>query len=165
MYLVRKAFTRLCGVAVAAVAHVSFGYGGPPALVVTGSGNNFTSVPPGGCTGGGPRFQQYFHFSQTPNTAAGSLHSRAVRTPANKLTPDFLFTGSVNGDWYQSLDDLFFTPEDMINIVVQTVGTKVVNDESVPLTGRYIPIKSPGTFPAIAVRATGNQSRTGLAEG
>ena len=45
----------------------------------------------------------------------------------------------------------------MVNIVVQTVGTKVVNDESVPLTGRYIPIKSPGTFPAIGVRATGTK--------
>ncbi len=73
-----------------------------------------------------------------------------TRTPWNKLCKDFLQKGAVNSDWFQCEDDLFYTPEDLINTSpIGTTATAVVNDSTVPITGRYLTIASPGTVSSI----------------
>ncbi len=63
---------------------------------------------------------------------------------ANKVTHEFLAMGAVSGDWFQSLDDLFMTPDDMMG-TLSNVGTLVV-DPTVPITGKYLNVPSPGLY-------------------
>ncbi len=67
--------------------------------------------------------------------------------PANILSDDFLKTGSINGDWYQSSPDLLLLPEDFQSLIAnQSAGNGIVNDSTVPITGRYLQLNSPGVF-------------------
>jgi hypothetical protein len=122
-------------------------YGGSvPSEIINGNSNTFTNA---GFLGIGSTgwINNGLNNSRTssPAYSAGMVYQTPTRVGSrNTVTPDFLRGGNVNSDWYQSLDDLFLTPERMINYGVQTIGSAAVNDATAPVTRRYVAIAPTG---------------------
>ena len=103
-------------------------------------------------------------FARKPTNGLRGMYMSPTRGKFNNLKPDMFLLGAVNGDWFQSLENLFYTPEDLNNVGGSgSTGGPVINDASVPITHRYITIPSPGTLGT--VNLNGNTGIWGTAIG
>ena len=123
---------------------VSLAANGLNTIVNYGNGNTFTQNGVGAVLDLG--YATKYSNSNTTQYGYKPYNPTATRQQsANKVCADFLQTGSTAGSWYQCADDLFLTPDDFQN-KLSPVGTSLVVDSTVPITGKYLLMASPGTF-------------------
>ena len=123
---------------------------------ITGAGNDFAN---GGAFNDVGMQNKSDFVAQFGNKSIYATPARA-NPIYNTVTTDALRGGNVGADAYRSLDDLFLTPENMVNTQgIQSLGTTSVADTTAPITGRYVP--TTGGIPGFRINGITETWRVG----